>query len=115
MSDTQSSLVHFTEESFAETLKNAGDKPVFIDFFAEWCGPCRLAAPIISELAETYKDKAVIGKVDVDAVSKEFSQGHAVMSIPTVKVFKNGKEVDKVIGFPGREKYVEMIENALKA
>lgn len=112
--NTQSALQHFTSQGFDEMLKAAGDKPVFVDFYAEWCGPCRLAAPIIAELAEKYKDSVVVGKLDVDEAEDGFSRSQGVMSIPTVKVFKAGKEVDKVIGFPGKEKYVEMIENALK-
>lgn len=106
---------HITDADFDKVMKDAGDKPVMVDFYAEWCGPCRLAAPILEELAQTYKDKAVVVKLDVDHADKNFIQEQGVMSIPTVKVFKGGKEVDKQIGFIGREKYVEMLDKALKA
>lgn len=118
MSDTAQTqpagALHITDADFEATLKNAGSKPVMVDFYAEWCGPCRLAAPIIEELSQTYADKAVVAKLDVDQANREFIQTQGVMSIPTVKVFKDGKEVARQTGFIGREKYIEMIENALK-
>lgn len=106
--------LHITHEEFEATLKEAGDKPVLVDFYAEWCGPCRLAAPILEELAQTYQGKAVIAKLDVDTAPREFMQTQGVMSIPTVKVFKASAEMDRQVGFAGREKYVEMIEANLK-
>ena len=116
MNATQNSpkgAVHFTEESLTEAVKNSDTMPVFVDFYAEWCGPCRLAAPIIEELATTYAGKILIGKFDVDSGSQEFMAAQQVMSIPTCKVFRDGAVVDTTIGFNGREKYVQMIEAAL--
>ena len=81
-----------------------------LDFWAPWCGPCRMAGPAIDELAEEYKDKAIIGKVNIDE-EKELAEKYGVMSIPTVIVFKDGKEVDRKIGFPGKEAYQKMIED----
>lgn len=120
MADTQNTTVptgaiHFTEETLAEAVKNSAEMPVFVDFYAEWCGPCRLAAPIIEELAETYKGKILIGKFDVDSGSQQFMAEQQVMSIPTCKTFKDGKVLDVTIGFNGREKYVQMIEAAVAA
>jgi thioredoxin 1 len=106
--------LHITDTDFEKVMTEAGDKPVLVDFYAEWCGPCRLAAPIIEELADVYKGKAVIVKMDVDKCDRAFIQTQGVMSIPTVKIFKAGKEVDRQTGFMGREKYAEMIDNALK-
>ena len=103
--------LHLNKNSFATTLANAGSKPVMVDFFAEWCGPCKMAAPIIEELADEYAEKAVIAKVDVDeenALASEYS----IMSIPTVIVFMNGKEVDRKVGFPGKQGYVKMLNDA---
>ncbi len=110
MSDTkQSGAVHLNETSFDQTLKDAGDKPVLVDFFAEWCGPCRMAAPIIDALADEYQGKAVIAKVNVDE-NHGLSGKYNVMSIPTVILFKNGQEVGRQTGFAGRDGYVKMLE-----
>lgn len=90
---------HFSSQDFEqEVLKS--DQPVLVDFFAEWCGPCQMAAPIIDKLADEYADKLKVGKLDVDA-SPDIAQRYGVMSIPTMIVFKDGKEVEKKIGFPG--------------
>lgn len=105
--------LHLTQDGFAKVLADAGSKPVMVDFFAQWCGPCKMAAPIIEELAETYDGKAVIAKVDVDE-ENALAADHGVMSIPTVIVFVNGEEVDRKIGFAGRDGYVAMIEQALQ-
>ncbi len=106
--------LHISDADFDKMMKDAGDKPVMVDFYAEWCGPCRLAAPIIEELGQTYAGKAVVAKLDIDAADRNFVAGQGVMSIPTVIVWKNGKEIARQTGFMGREKYVEMIENGLK-
>lgn len=115
MSDdkTQKGALHLTNDNFEETLKAAGSKPVLVDFFAEWCGPCKMAAPVIEELSEEYDGKAVVAKVDVDA-QNELAAAHGVMSIPTVIVFVDGEEVERKIGFAGKEGYVSMIEAAAK-
>jgi len=112
MSDTQqTSVKHLTTEDFDQVLQSAGDLPVMVDFYAEWCGPCRMAAPIIEELAGEYENKAVIAKIDVDDQGS-LAQRYGVMSIPTVIIFKNGEEVDRKIGFAGKEGYTSMIDNA---
>jgi len=103
--------LHFSKDDFEEKVLQS-DKPVMVDFFAEWCGPCKLAGPVIDQLAEEYKDKAVIGKFDVDQ-GQEVAQKYGVMSIPTVIVFKDGQEVERKIGFPGKEGYQEMINKVL--
>ena len=86
--------------------------PVFVDFFASWCGPCQVAGPVVDELADEYSDKAVIGKLDVDESPKS-AQKYGVMSIPTAIVFKNGKEVKRAVGFPGKAGYEELIKAVL--
>jgi thioredoxin 1 len=85
---------------------------VLVDFFATWCGPCKMLAPVIEELAEEYEGKAKIGKLDVDQaphVAGEFG----VQSIPTLIVFKDGKEVDRMVGFQGKEALKEHIDKQL--
>ena len=81
---------HFNEDNFEEKVLKS-DKLVLVDFFAEWCGPCRMAEPIIEELAGDYKDKVVIGKINVDE-SRELAAKYGVMSIPTVIVLKMEKK-----------------------
>ncbi len=112
MSDDKKGAVHLTKDSFAKTLADAGDMPVLVDFYAEWCGPCKLAAPVIEELSEEYAGKAIIAKVNVDE-QNQLSADYGVMSIPTVIVFSKGDEVDRKIGFAGKDGYVNMIEGAM--
>ncbi len=101
----------FTDQDFEEKVLKATE-PVFVDFYADWCGPCKMAAPIIDELSEEYKGKLVIGKVDVDA-NKKYAGKFGVMSIPTVIMFKGGEEVDRMTGFRGKDGYEEMIKKVL--
>jgi len=112
MSDDKKGAVHLTKDIFEKTLNDAGDKPILIDFYAEWCGPCKMAAPIIEELSGEYEGKAVIAKINVDE-ENELSTKYGVMSIPTVIIVKNGEEVDRKIGFAGKEGYIQMIEGAM--
>jgi len=103
--------VHVTDADFEKKVLKS-DKAVLVDFFAPWCGPCKMAGPVIDELAEKYKGKMEIVKMNVDEGQKYAGQ-FEVMSIPTVIVFKNGKEVERKVGFPGEQGYVEMIEKHL--
>jgi len=115
MTDSQQKMgaVHLDQANFDSTLQEAGDKPVLVDFFADWCGPCKMAAPIIEEMAGEYAGKAVIAKVDVDA-NNELAGRFGVMSIPTVIVFKNGEEVNRQTGFAGKQGFVSLLESAMK-
>ncbi len=88
--------LELTDANFTEQVLNS-DKPVLVDFWAEWCGPCRMVGPIVEELASDYEGKAVVGKVNVDenqGVAAQFG----IRNIPTLLVFKNGEIVDKQVG-----------------
>ena len=105
-------VIHFTDQNFEEmVLKN--DKPVLVDFFADWCGPCRAVAPIVEELATAYEGKVLVGKLDVDASTKIAAQ-YEVMSIPTVILINKGEEVQRQIGFGGKDAYLEMLKKVVK-
>lgn len=107
--------IHLDDKSFKDVIKK--DKPVFVDFYAEWCGPCQMAAPIIDKLADEYADKMVIAKLNVDE-NPATAQEYGVMSIPTVLVFKKdgdeSKIIGKQVGFPGEAGYKALIEEALE-
>ncbi|MCU4155288.1 thioredoxin [Carboxylicivirga sp. A043] len=89
-------LIEVTDANFEELVLNS-DKPVLVDFWAEWCGPCRMVTPIVKELAEEYGDKAVITKMDVDS-NPGTSVKFGIRNIPTILFFKNGEVVDKQVG-----------------
>lgn len=102
------SELKITKENFEEVLKKS-EKPVLIDFWATWCGPCRMIAPVISQIAEEYKEELVVGKVNVDEEG-ELAVNFGVMSIPTLLVFKNGEVVNKAIGFMSKEEVLELLK-----
>jgi thioredoxin 1 len=100
-----------TDENYKEVLN--GDKPVVLDFWAEWCGPCRMVAPIIDDLAVEYAGQVAIGKVDVDD-NNDIVAEFGIRNIPTILFFKNGVLVDKQVGAAGKEAFVEKIERLVK-
>ena len=101
---------HFNRESFDQAL--ASGKPVLVDFWATWCGPCRMMAPVIDELAADYDGKVIVGKVDVDEEG-DIAQQYGIMSIPTLILFKNGKAVSQQVGARPKAAVAQMIDAAL--
>jgi len=99
-----------TDENYREVLN--GDKPVVLDFWAEWCGPCRMVAPIIDDLAVEYEDSIVIGKVDVDDNNDVVAE-FGIRNIPTILFFKGGVVVDKQIGAAGKDAFIEKINRLI--
>lgn len=88
--------VTITDANFEELVKNS-DKPVLVDFWAEWCGPCKMIGPLVEELANDYEGRAVVGKVNVDE-NPNISMEFGIRSIPTLLVFKGGQIVDRHVG-----------------
>ena len=102
--------VEINDANFEELVLKS-DKPVLVDFWAEWCGPCRMLGPIIEDLSDEFSDKAIIGKVDVDS-NQQFAAQFGVRNIPTVLVFKGGEMVNRQVGVAQKSVYADFL-NAL--
>ena len=103
-------LQHFNAAYFEEAI--AGGKPVLVDFFAAWCGPCRMIAPSVEEVATEFEGSAIVGKVNVDE-EPGLAQRFGVMSIPTLIVLKDGKVVEQAIGARGKADISAMVKRHL--
>ena len=103
--------LEITDSNFEETVLKS-DKPVLVDFWAAWCGPCRMVGPIIDELSEEYEGKAVVRKVDIDS-NQQYAAQFGVRNIPTVLVFKNGELVDRKVGVSSKNDYAQALDNLI--
>jgi thioredoxin 1 len=100
--------LEITDASFEEVVLKS-DKPVVVDFWAAWCGPCRMVGPIIDEISSDYDGKAVVGKLDVDA-NQEFAAKYGVRNIPTVLIFKDGEVVGRQVGVAPKTTYAQALD-----
>lgn len=103
--------LQITDASFDEVVLKS-DKPILVDFWATWCGPCRMLGPVIEELASEYEGRVVVGKVDVDN-NQEFAAKYGVRNIPTVLVFKDGEVVGRQVGVAPKKTYTDALDSLL--
>ena len=103
-------MTHFNKESFDKALEQGG--LMMVDFWAAWCGPCRMLGPVVEDLAKRYDGKAIVGKVNVDE-EQELAIRYGVMSIPTVIFFKDGKEIDRKVGVMPPDTFIQVLDSNL--
>ena len=103
--------LEFTDDNFQDEVLNA-DQPVLVDFWAEWCGPCKMLGPVIDELSEEYEGKAKIGKVDIDN-NRDAAVKYGIQSIPSIIIFKNGEDVNRFVGISQKEELAAAIDAAM--
>ena len=104
--------MEFTDQNFEQEVVKS-DKPVLVDFWAPWCGPCQMMGPIIDELAKEFEGKAKVGKVNVDECGA-IASAYSIMSIPALKIFKNGKVMKEFVGVQAKETLASALEEAAK-
>jgi thioredoxin 1 len=105
-----SKQVNVTDETFTAFLQS--DKPVLVDFWATWCGPCKMMNPVLEEISRDYEDKLVVGKLDVDH-NPATAQQYGIMSIPTLMLFKNGQVIKQIVGYRSKNDLVGQLSSVL--
>ena len=110
--DTHKNTVTLTDGNFYDTIKK--NRLVLVDFWAEWCAPCRSIAPTVEEIANEFKEKVLVGKLNVDA-NKKIPKELAIMAIPTLILFKEGKPVDSIVGAASKSNIVALIKKYMNS
>ncbi|PIQ88321.1 MAG: thioredoxin [Candidatus Omnitrophica bacterium CG11_big_fil_rev_8_21_14_0_20_42_13] len=105
------SLIHLSDGNFNQEVVSSA-LPVLVDFSASWCGPCKAIAPIVEELAEEYKGRLKVGKLDIDE-GQDTASNYGIMSVPTLVIFKNGKVVNQVVGALSKQQLKQKIDSSL--
>jgi thioredoxin 1 len=108
MEDKMASYITLNDNNFESEVINS-DKPVLVDFWAEWCAPCRIIAPIVEEIAGEYGEQLKVGKLDVDG-NPQVSMNYGIRSIPTLLIFKDGKPVDQIIGAVAKDAILDKVK-----
>ena len=103
-------MIHFTKETFEKALDEGG--LMMVDFWAEWCGPCRMLGPVIESLAEQYEGRAVVGKINTDEEG-ELAVRFGIAGIPTVIFFKDGREIERLVGVMPPDAFIRVLEDHL--
>ena len=103
--------LEFTDANFQDEVLNA-DQPVLVDFWAEWCGPCKMLGPVIDELAGEYEGKAKVGKIDIDN-NRDAAVQYGILSIPSIIIVKNGEVVNKFVGISPKDELASAIDAAM--
>ena len=104
-------ILHLNTRNWDDVVLNS-DSPVLVDFWAEWCGPCRMVGPIIEQLAQSLEGKVKVSKLNVDQ-NQDIAMKYNIQSIPSLVLFKNGNEVARIVGLSSKEKYETFVNNAL--
>lgn len=104
-------VIILTKENFEQEVLNS-EKPVLVDFWAQWCGPCRAVAPVMDEIAQEFEGSVKVGKINVDEQS-ELAAKYKIMSIPTVILFKNGQIAEKVTGVRSKQEFSDLVKKNL--
>ncbi len=103
--------LEITDANFEELVLKS-DKPVLVDFWAEWCGPCRMVGPVVEQIAQSYSDKVKVVKLNVDE-NQEIAMKYGIQSIPSLLIFKDGKEIKRTIGAAPKDTYIKFINEAI--